>query len=188
MSLKNYLDSDDLTWSAVNPAIWTQVALNLSLLTACVPSLKGVLDMFKSGTSLFQLPAQYGTTMSGSGSYGLRSRLTSAIANRFTSNKSANASQIDEQSSRSEWPTKQMKKVSGQHSTVVSNPGKGSNLNRIPERSESQRSLTENVILRTVDYEVEYEDKKNSQTVRGSDNQSHSSVDHDERSIRAIGR
>src|ERR1700744_3560274 len=146
----------------VGPALWSQLSMNLSILTACIPSLKTVLDMFRSGTSFFTVPAQYQSAVDNS-SGGLRSRLARAVSHRFmprrSANRRANRSVNNPAASKSEWPTKQMKAVTGQHSAQVSSAvrnhsdGKGT-----PERSESQRSLTQAGIMRTVAYEVGYEE------------------------------
>ena len=131
----------------VGPAIWSTLVMNLSIVTACVPSLKTVLDMFKSGTSFFTVPAQYQTEVDNS-SGGLRSRLAHAVTGRFTSNRSGNRSHIDTTGSSSrDWPTKQMKAVSGQHSAQVSSAIRAGDMKSIPERSESQRSLNEGAIM-----------------------------------------
>jgi hypothetical protein len=71
-----------------------------------------------------------------------------------------------------------MKSVTGQHSVEVSGGVRyNSSMKGIPERSESQRSLTENGILRTVDYEIEYEEMRNMPAPRGSHHHSRESID-----------
>ncbi len=143
--------------------------MNLSILTACVPSLKSVLDMFRSGTSFFTVPAQYQTSVANS-SGGIRSKLATAVSNRFGTRKSANRSQNDTTRSNSEWPTKQMKAVSGHHSTQVSSTAMAhADPKSVPQRSESQRSLTQNAIMRTVGYDVGYEDMSVRHQPGGSD-------------------
>jgi len=199
VTLQNY-HLDDPTWTAVAPTIWTQLVLNLSILTACIPSLKAALDMFRSGTSLFTVPAQYDSHIETS-SNGLRSRLAEAISSRFalTSRRrsgSRGRSQVNTTttslSSGNEWPPKQMRAVSGQHTVEVSSAGRHqqSKMKGIPERSESQKSLTETGILRTVDYEVEYEDMRKLPKVhRGSDQQSSlDSLENEEQHVHAMGK
>ncbi|OAG37286.1 hypothetical protein AYO21_08471 [Fonsecaea monophora] len=169
-------ESDDRSWNMVGPAIWSQLVMNLSILTACIPSLKTVLDMFKSGTSFFTVPAQYQTTVDNS-SQGLRSKIATAVTQRFTMKRTANRSQNNTTASSREWPTKQMKAVSGQHSAQVSsNVRSHSDMKDVPVRSESQRSLTENAIMRTVAYEVGYEDMMAAHNAAGSDGQSRISI------------
>ncbi|RVX68487.1 hypothetical protein B0A52_07910 [Exophiala mesophila] len=175
------VDLDDYSWTMVSPIIWTAIVMNLSILTACIPSLKGVLDMFKSGTSLFTIPTQYEAEL-GSSSKGVTSRIKTALSGRLGIGGTRNHSQTGASSASGEWPTRQMKKVQGGHHTSeVSSAGKEkSHLGNIPERSESQRSLTEGAILRTIDYEiVGYEDRGDSRTARGSDH-SHSPAEPDD--------
>ncbi|OQV09638.1 hypothetical protein CLAIMM_13739 [Cladophialophora immunda] len=173
---RKFYQSDDRSWRMVGPAIWSQLVMNFSILTACIPSLKTVLDMFKSGTSFFTVPAQYQSTVDNS-SQGLRSKLATAVTQRFALKRSANRSQNDATSSVREWPTKQMKAVSGQHSVQVSsNVRSHSDMKDLPVRSESQRSLTENAIMRTVAYEVGYEDMMATHNAGGSDGQSRISI------------
>ncbi|KAJ9612311.1 hypothetical protein H2200_003908 [Cladophialophora chaetospira] len=162
-------DSDDRSWKMVGAAIWSQLVMNLSILTACIPSLKTVLDMFRSGTSFFTVPAQYQTSVDNS-SGGLRSRIANAISNRFTSGRSVSRSQKHTSRSAAEWPTKQMKAVSGQHSVNVTSTAREQvDAKGVPQRSESQTNLTPNEIMRTVAYEVEYEDGSVTQPTGVSD-------------------
>jgi hypothetical protein len=151
-----HFSSDDRSRTYVLPAIFMQIVMNLSILTACIPSLKGVIDIFLSGTSLIAVPEQYRTTLSNSTSHGIKSRVRTALG--LSVNKSTVGTQIDTSQNRSQWPTEQMKSVSGQHSSHVSTNGKKQGPTHIPGKSESQKSLTEDAILRTIDYEIEYED------------------------------
>jgi hypothetical protein len=133
-----------------------QIVMNLSILTACIPSLKGVIDIFLSGTSLIAVPEQYRTTLSGSTSHGIRSRVRTALG--LSVNKSIAGTHNDTSQSRNQWPTDQMKSVSGQYSSQISTNGKKQGSTHVPGKSESQKSLTEEGIMRTIDYEIEYED------------------------------
>ncbi|TDZ48403.1 hypothetical protein CTRI78_v008175 [Colletotrichum trifolii] len=66
----NFTDS---TWHAVPHVIWLQCTLGLSVLTACVPSLKGVVDSLMGSTSVAAIQAPYQLDSSGAG--GAASRL-----------------------------------------------------------------------------------------------------------------
>lgn len=46
----DYLNSSDYAWLATIPTIWRQVSFNLSVITACIPSLRAVLDTFSGNT------------------------------------------------------------------------------------------------------------------------------------------
>lgn len=42
---QDYLyQSSDFTWLAIEPTIWLQVSYNLSVITACIPSMKNIFD------------------------------------------------------------------------------------------------------------------------------------------------
>ena len=143
--------------------------MNFSILTACVPSLRGVFDIFGSGTSLFTVPVQYEATMA-SGSQDLRSRIRTAL------DKSGNGGRQDNSkiSRHSKYPIFRPWKGDGQHFAEVSSIGrKLTNLPPVPGQSESQTNLARNAILRIDDYEVALEDQKCSQ----------SSVDYEEQSV-----
>ncbi|KAK8123101.1 hypothetical protein PG984_011771 [Apiospora sp. TS-2023a] len=75
------LQGDDITWLAVDPIVWYQVSLNLSVLTACVPSLKSFIDSLTGYTSGLRImvPYEYPVTSSGK-SAGSKIRDTIAAA------------------------------------------------------------------------------------------------------------
>ncbi|KAK8061668.1 hypothetical protein PG994_008034 [Apiospora phragmitis] len=76
------LQGDDITWLAVDPVVWYQVSLNLTVLTACVPSLKSFIDSLTGYTSglRIMLPYEYPVTSSGGKSAGSKVRDTLATA------------------------------------------------------------------------------------------------------------
>ena len=122
--------SADLTWQLVDSTILGQIAMNFAILTACIPSLKGVLEIFFSGASLFTVPVEYGNSYSAGG--GIRSFIPSRF--RYSNH----------------WRTGDM----GSHSVTIS---RSDNRNTMAgKRSESQVSLTDltDNIMRTVEYEV----------------------------------
>jgi hypothetical protein len=85
----------DPTWHAVAPTIYAQMMLNLSIFAACTPSLKRVLDAFRSGTAAVAIEAPYDITVSGAtalGDSGSRSKRGSKfiIQNGLSSNPLAN--------------------------------------------------------------------------------------------------
>lgn len=49
----------DRTWEAVNPTIWIQISLNMSLFTACIPSLRGVIESILVSTTADAIQAPY---------------------------------------------------------------------------------------------------------------------------------
>ncbi|KAK1522119.1 uncharacterized protein CCOS01_09831 [Colletotrichum costaricense] len=58
-------DYTDTTWNAVHHIIWLQVSLGMSILTACIPSLKGVIDSLLGSTSVAAIQAPYHLSSSG---------------------------------------------------------------------------------------------------------------------------
>lgn len=61
-------DYSDSTWTAISHVVWLQVTLGLSVLTACVPSLKGVIDSLLGSTAVAAIQAPYQLASSGKGS------------------------------------------------------------------------------------------------------------------------
>lgn len=51
--------STDPTWDAVLPSIWYQISLNISMITACVPSLKPIFDSLFGYTASAVIQAPY---------------------------------------------------------------------------------------------------------------------------------
>lgn len=66
-------DHTDRTWKAVTPTIWLQISLNMSLFTACIPSLRGVIDSILVSTTAGAIQAPYHLTRTGAG-YGVHAR------------------------------------------------------------------------------------------------------------------
>lgn len=73
----------DSTWYAVLPTILAQISLNLSVLTACIPGLKSILDNLLSGTASARVRGAYSLTSSSD----KRNRLTVAPWNAGTGSK-----------------------------------------------------------------------------------------------------
>lgn len=63
-------DHSDRTWEAVTPTIWLQISLNMSLFTACIPSLRGVIESILVSTTAGAIQAPYNLTRTGAG-YGM---------------------------------------------------------------------------------------------------------------------
>jgi len=55
-SLRNKSDFVDITWANTVPTIWAQAAMNLSIVTACIPGLKRFLASLQSGMSTVAIP------------------------------------------------------------------------------------------------------------------------------------
>ena len=159
--LGEYLDSSDTTWTLVEPAILGQIAQSLSILTACVPSLKGVIEIFWSGASQFTVPTQYTSSHIASGSHG---GIRSLIPNKFRPTKSG--SQTHNQNHVHSLELKNQSHIRSGH---------GEHPHTIHERSESQINL--NNITRTTEYEVYSEPVNHPSGKAGSDDVSQNSTD-----------
>lgn len=70
---KSYYENmqTDPTWYAVVPTILAQISLNLSVLTACIPGLKSLLESLLSGIALARVQDNYDLTTSGDKGAGL---------------------------------------------------------------------------------------------------------------------
>lgn len=91
-TLTQYFDSylPDQTWYAVSPTIWSQVMLNLSIITACLPSLKRVLTDLQSGLAASSIPEGFEDSVSrkNSAALGYTSWIQAATGSKIGSNDS----------------------------------------------------------------------------------------------------
>jgi len=91
LSLSDYYNAPlrDRPFAAVTPSIWTTVALNLSIITACIPSIKRFLADWAAGLSkaeindAFELEHSAGKSHSGNNTYAAGSGLGSKLASRL---------------------------------------------------------------------------------------------------------
>ncbi|ORY55241.1 uncharacterized protein BCR38DRAFT_414968 [Pseudomassariella vexata] len=54
-----YNHTSDFTWLALQPTTWLEVSYNLSVITACIPSLKGAFDIWLGNTMRLDIDAPY---------------------------------------------------------------------------------------------------------------------------------
>lgn len=140
-------DSDDATWQAVSTMIWGQIALGLSVLTVCIPSLKGVIDSLLGSTAVAALNAPYDLKDSGDGT-GLEMTTISDSRTRQTSKQGSGMGSALRKGSRarhSEQPTWRRDLTTEVRTEIASG-------------SESVRNLTEGVMVST-DFEVSYDER-----------------------------
>jgi hypothetical protein len=176
----------DPTWHAATPSIWSQIMLNLAILTACMPSLKRLLDTFRSGTAAVTITGPYELSSSG----GLASSETKA---KF---KAGIMSSVLSSRNKSVVSGRHRTKSGGEKlqdldisASKFSGYGHGDNLNnsnksRIGhtsraegrnsiEQSDSVKGLTDNVIVHTMDYKVEFDRQSQGEaTLREQDGRS----------------
>ncbi|KAK7966275.1 uncharacterized protein PG986_000552 [Apiospora aurea] len=126
----------DVTWLAVNPTVWHQVSINLSVLTACIPSLKSFIDSLTGYTSglRIMLPYEYPNVSSGSHNHGVRSAIAAVY--------------------RGSRPGVNTTLVSSNQGDQNRKRGDGCNTN---PRTESTQDLTEGVIHRSDHVSVTFE-------------------------------
>ncbi|KAK8035561.1 hypothetical protein PG993_010556 [Apiospora rasikravindrae] len=134
----------DVTWLAVNPTVWHQVSINLSVLTACIPSLKSFIDSLTGYTSglRIMLPYEYPDVSSGSHNHGVRSAIAAVYRG---SRPGVNTTLV----SSNQGESHQHRKRGG-----GGGGGAGCDTN---SRTESTQDLTEGVIHRSDHVSVTFE-------------------------------
>ncbi|KAH6963073.1 hypothetical protein DER45DRAFT_640656 [Fusarium avenaceum] len=140
-------DSDDVTWQAVSTMIWGQIALGLSVLTVCIPSLKGVIDSLLGSTAVAALNAPYDLKDNGDGT-GLEMTAISDSRTRQTSKQGSGLGSALRKGStarHSEQPTWRRDCTTEMRTEIASG-------------SDSVRNLTEGVMVST-DFEVSYDER-----------------------------
>ena len=149
----------DRTWFAVTPSAWTSVAMNVSIVTACIPSIKRFLADWASGLSNVAISEpfelQHSAGKSGAfSSYAPGSGMGSKIATRLGLSSTSKA-QV----------TSHLQSVDSVHESsrnqLHSNNNRGNNVkeNDPNDTSDSVKGLTDGVILHSIDYRVEYEEQ-----------------------------
>lgn len=152
-----------MTWRLVTPSIWYQGMLNLSIITACIPCIKRFLADLSVGLTVIAVSEpleltvkqgssgnpssgnRYDSSHSGPGFFsGLLSRSRAAHQSQepaaASRKKSAVANNEDPYSKRQDFQ-----------------PDWATRSRPVIERSESVKGLTQNIIVQTIDYEVNYE-------------------------------
>lgn len=145
-----YQETSDVTWDVVSSTIWLQIALGLSVLTACIPSLKGIIDSLLGATSVAAIGAPYELRSSGKKS-GLE--ITAPTGSKQASNDASGLKMSNKSKSvhNSLWSSSR-----DAETTYVGEEGsRGSG-------SESVRKLTEGVIAVRDEFEISYDDRRRS--------------------------
>lgn len=71
-------DYSDITWSAVWPTIWMQISVGLSILTACIPGLKSILNSWLGHVASAPMDLPYELNMM-DGTINLRATVTTDV-------------------------------------------------------------------------------------------------------------
>lgn len=149
----------DPTWYAVVPTVFSQISLNLSVLTACIPGLKSVLDNLLSGTANARVDGPYNLTASGDKNTPLTA--TPTFASRSGSGSGTRTRGFASKVAQKFRPS------DTQHTLSIRGGGNETEMTRqksnsSPGRTESTRKLTDGFILRTDHYEVTSVQRNNS--------------------------
>ena len=155
VALSDYYDAplEDRPFKAITPSIWTTVWLSLSIITACIPSIKQFLADWAAGISRAAigegLDAEHFTGRAGSrqNTNFESSQRSGQLATKLGLNRSGRAAVTSTShigGTRDDDGT-QMQSQRGQH-------------NRSDDASESVRGLTDGSIMQTTEYAIEYED------------------------------
>ncbi|KIW26305.1 uncharacterized protein PV07_09406 [Cladophialophora immunda] len=147
----------DRTWHAVTPSVWTSCALNLSIVTACIPSIKRFLADWAAGLSAvtisepFELEHSAGKTGAGL-TYAAGSGMGSKIATKLGLSSTSKAEITSTVRSRSDNEDDETVRNTNR------NRSRGAGGRQPDNTSESVKGLTDGVIMHSIDYRVEYED------------------------------
>ncbi|KIX04957.1 uncharacterized protein Z518_05829 [Rhinocladiella mackenziei CBS 650.93] len=159
LSLDDFYHStpQDRPWNAITPAIWTSVALNVSIVTACIPSIKRFLADWAAGLSgvvisePFELEHSAGKT-NPSGTYIGGSGMGSKIATKLGLSSTSKAEITS---------TRSLGDMGNQGAiNLETRPRNGGRKGQVShDTSESVKGLTDGVIMHSIDYRVEFEDQ-----------------------------
>ncbi|EXJ65321.1 hypothetical protein A1O7_01662 [Cladophialophora yegresii CBS 114405] len=151
----------DRAWHAVIPSVWTSCALNLSIVTACIPSIKRFLADWAAGLSAitisepFELEHSSGKTgLGNSNTYAMGSGMGSKIATKLGLSSSSKAEITSTVRSRHDPNDAE---VLGDN--TARNRSRGTGGRQPDSTSDSVKGLTDGVIMHSIDYRVEYEDQ-----------------------------
>ena len=162
-----YSSPPDRPWYGVAPTIWSQIMLNLSLVTACIPNLKRFLTDLQSGTMAVQITQAFEMDISQKGSFGAQystgstTGLEPKLAGKLGGGGKVEQHDLEGLNySYDHVPRHGCENAQGRLNSNT-NPfvPAGATSRSTVERSESIRGLTGNIIQRTVDFRVEYESR-----------------------------
>lgn len=144
-----FSNNTDDTWAAVIPTIWFQISLSLSILTACIPSMKSLIDSLMGSTAGATVQAPYELRdIEINGKKKVRATAPDITGSRSTSVKMSSI-------------TKGKGSFRIHQHNTSGNPRQNyyfETHGTKPTRSDSMTDLTEGVILRSDQFEVQYED------------------------------
>jgi hypothetical protein len=146
--------------------------LNLSIVTACIPSIKRFLADWAAGLSAvtisepFELEHSAGkTAVGGSGAYAMGSGMGSKIATKLGLSSTSKAEITSTLRSRDDRDdTDALRSNTGRNRSRAAG---GRQPAQVDNTSDSVKGLTDGVIMHSIDYRVEYEDRRSSRSSVG---------------------
>lgn len=138
VSLSDYYDepTSSRPFAAATPAIYTSVLINVSLITACLPSIKRFLSDWAAGVTNAPMEAFEQATSSNTPAYGSSSGLRSFV-------RSQTRGKLTSRHDRSQELSHMQSRDGREHRA------RGGD-------TESTRGLQDGIIMQTVDYRVDY--------------------------------
>ncbi|KAK4896009.1 hypothetical protein LTR27_005865 [Elasticomyces elasticus] len=162
-----FTSPQDRTWHAVAPVIWTQVTLNMSIITACIPSIKRFFMDVQSGLMAVTISEQYEMTHSGGKAAEMQSSSGLSVGSRLAS-KFGISSRRSRALSRTE--ISQQGEARGPFASIAEGQSsntawvRGGAAKREEPETESVKGLTDNAIHQTIDYAVVFEERESEDT------------------------
>ncbi|KAI1615347.1 hypothetical protein EDD36DRAFT_186931 [Exophiala viscosa] len=160
-------DTTDPTWTALVPQVFAQIMMNASIIAACIPSLKPFLADIKPGLIMINVPehelsasfVRVSKSRSVDNGRTNKSGAVSRLASRLGLGSMAGRTANDTSSGSSGvWGEKQ-RQAAASMERGYNRPHATKARSKVEnDRSESVKGLTDDVILHTIDYKVEYED------------------------------
>ena len=161
--LEGFVNSSDKPWDAVNPSIWLQSTLGLSLVTTCIPNLKRVLDNLQSGLMAGTISEFHELSRPADvGVYGYSKGSKTGLSAKSASRMSAGLSRAAGNGAADEHlrPDYAATKGHGFVNSIIG--GKKESRKNSHDDSESVENLTGYGITQTIAYEVRYGDRPES--------------------------
>lgn len=149
----------DPTWYALKPTLWTQAVISLSIITACIPCIKRFLADLSSGMMTVNISEPMELTMKNNSSSGGGKTTSAPSGGGFLGSRlfsSRGKSQMNSQLSAVDRGMEKKHQSQAQAFTTAKQ-----STNKV-ERSESMKGLTDGVIMQTIDYEVNFEEARDS--------------------------
>ncbi|KUI55795.1 hypothetical protein VP1G_10776 [Cytospora mali] len=150
---KDYLfQGNDFTWLAVVPTIWLQISYNLSVITACIPSMKNIFDSFSGDFSAaIDVPYNLPTISSKSGSRATVRGLSKGTGGSSSTMDSSGLKLTPAHPSRTSC-----------YKTDVFSSGTRTRTRDDDGQNESVRNLTDGVVVVTEEVDIHFENRASS--------------------------